>query len=207
MKLKSILFTFSIGLLALVLSIVFSAPAPAQKTTAVQKPPDSKVAEKSTVDDDEAGERASNADKSETSDAKTDKASVQDKPSAEKKAAASKKDADYWFNKGALCATYGNDRAAIKYFQKAISLDPNRSGAYFEQGISYAQLAKFDQALLLINKALEMQPQNGMFLYGRGRVHLMAGDKEKAMEDFKRAAELDDEDAQHYLEYIAQLQE
>ena len=47
------------------------------------------------------------------------------------------KNAGYWFDKGALCATYGNDAAAIKYFQQVIKLDPKRSGAYFAQGISY----------------------------------------------------------------------
>jgi len=91
------------------------------------------------------------------------------------------KNADYWFDKGALCATYGNEPAAIKFFQKAITLDPKRSGAYFTQGISYG---------------IAMEPQNGLFFYGRGRVHLLAGDQEKAMTDFKKAAELDDEDAQ-----------
>ena len=51
-----------------------------------------------------------------------------------------KKDADYWFNKGALVSTYGNNKAAVQYFQKAIALDPNLSRAYFSQGVSYGQL-------------------------------------------------------------------
>jgi tetratricopeptide (TPR) repeat protein len=119
----------------------------------------------------------------------------------------SDKNADYWFEKGALCATYGNDRAAVKYFQKAISLDPNRSNAYFEQGVSYGQLGEFDKGLALIDKALEMQPQNGMYLYGRGRLYLLSGDKEKAMQDFNKAAELDNEDARSYLEYLARNEE
>ena len=120
-----------------------------------------------------------------------------------KKAAVSQKEADDWFDKGALCATYGNEQAAIKYFQKVISLDPQRSGAYFEQGISYGQLAEYTKALNLINKALELDSQNGLYIYGRGRVYLLAGKTEKAMEDFKKAAELDDEDAQTYLESLA----
>jgi tetratricopeptide (TPR) repeat protein len=116
------------------------------------------------------------------------------------------KNADYWFDKGALCATYGNDKAAIKYFQKVIKLDPKRSGAYFEQGISYGQLGEFDKAIPLVDKAIKTETQNGLYIYGRGRVNLLAGDKEKAMADFKKAAELDDEDAQAYLETIAQAE-
>ncbi len=153
MKLKSVLATISISLLALVLMIAFSTPTAAKKPAGVQNPSDNK-------------------------------------------------DTDYWFDKGALCATYGNERAAIRYFQKAISLDPNRSGAYFEQGISYGQLGEFDKALTLVNQALEMEPQNGLYLYGRGRVYLLAGKPDPAMADFKKAAELDDEDAQQYLEHV-----
>jgi tetratricopeptide (TPR) repeat protein len=87
-----------------------------------------------------------------------------------------------------------------------IKLDPKRSGAYFEQGISYGQLGEFDKAIPLINKAIEMEPENGLYIYGRGRTHLLAGDEEKAMADFKKAAELDDEDAQAYMESIAQAE-
>ena len=116
------------------------------------------------------------------------------------------KNADYWFDRGALCATYGNDTAAVTYFRQVIKLDPKRSGAYFGQGISHGQLGQFDKAIPLINKAIEMEPQNGLFIYGRGRVHLLAGDEEKAMADFKKAAELDDEDAQAYMERVARTE-
>ena len=114
-----------------------------------------------------------------------------------------KKDSDYWFDKGALCATYGNNKAAIKYFQRAIVANPERSGAYFAQGISYGQVENYSMAIDLINKAIEMEPHNGLFYYGRGRVYLLAGENEKAMEDFKKAVQFDDEDAQNYLDMIA----
>jgi tetratricopeptide (TPR) repeat protein len=166
MKLKSVLATISISLLALVLVIVFTAPAAAQRA---QKRPKTL------------------------------------KPMSANQATDPQNKSDYWFDKGALCATYGNDRAAIKYFQKVISIDPNRSGAYFEQGISYGQLGFFGQAITLVNKAIEMEPQNELYLYGRGRVYLLAGKQGPAMVDFKKAAELDDEDAQEYLMHVAQL--
>ena len=128
---------------------------------------------------------------------------AKDLKSEQKKTIAVKKDSDYWFDKGALCATYGNDKAAIKYFQTAIARNPQRSGAYFAQGISYGQLGDFFKAVALINKALELDPQNGLYYYGRGRVYLLAGEKKKAMEDFQKAAELDDEDARIYIDNIA----
>jgi tetratricopeptide (TPR) repeat protein len=115
-----------------------------------------------------------------------------------------RKDANYWFNKGALVSTYGNNKAAVQYFQKAITLDPNFSGAYFSQGVSYGQLGEYVKAVAQIDRALKMEPQNGMYYYGRGRVYLLWGDKAKAMDDFKKAAELGDEDAINYLNYIGE---
>jgi tetratricopeptide (TPR) repeat protein len=113
-----------------------------------------------------------------------------------------KKDADYWFKKGALVSTYGNNKAAVQYFQKAIALNPNFSSAYFSQGVSYGQLGQYQEALNQINRALKLEPQNGMYYYGRGRVYLLSGDEAKAMEDFRKAADLGDEDALAYLAYI-----
>ena len=164
MKQKSGIFTFFIGLLAIIVLVGSSSAGTAQSITA-------DLITKST-----------------------------------RESVSHKNDADYWFDKGALCATYGNDSAAIKYFQKAISLDPQRSDAYFEQGVSYGQLEFFSKAIALINTAIEMNPYKGLYYYGRARVYLLNDEKEKAMEDFKKAAELDDEDAQNYINTIARTQ-
>ena len=112
----------------------------------------------------------------------------------------SEDDPTYWLNKGAICATYGNDKAAIKYFKKAIQLDPNNASAHFNKGICYGEIGQYDEALLSINKAIDMSPERGSYFYGRGRLFLLSGEKAKAMEDFKRATELDNRDAQNYLQ-------
>ena len=52
--------------------------------------------------------------------------------------------------------------------------------------------------------ALQKEPQNGLYHYGRGRVYLLWGDKEKAMADFRKAADLGNEDSLDYLEYIGE---
>jgi tetratricopeptide (TPR) repeat protein len=114
-------------------------------------------------------------------------------------AAAESKDPNHWFQKGALCATYGNNQAAIRYFGKAVALDPGHSGAIFSQGVSYGQLGNYPRALADINRAIEMQPHNGLYYYGRGRTYLLTGETDKAMQDFRKAADLGDEDAQAYL--------
>ncbi len=123
---------------------------------------------------------------------------------AQRPSAPVKKDAQYWFDKGALVSTYGNNKAAVQYFHKAIVLDPNFSRAYFSQGVSYGQLRQYQKAIAQINMAIQKEPENGLYYYGRGRVYLLWGDKEKAMADIKKAADLGDEDAIEYLEYIGE---
>jgi tetratricopeptide (TPR) repeat protein len=108
-------------------------------------------------------------------------------------------DPNYWFQKGALCATYGSHSAAIRWFSKAIALNPDHSGAYFSRGVAYGQLGNYDRAVADINRALQMEPRNGLYYYGRGRTYLLAGEKDRAFQDFRSAASLGDEDAQAYL--------
>ena len=125
-----------------------------------------------------------------TTTAKAQKAAAADSES---------RDPNYWFQKGALCATYGNNPAAIGYFGKAIALDPGHSGAHFSQGVAYGQMGNYTRAVADINRAIEMEPRNGLYYYGRGRTYLLAGEKDRAMQDFRKAAGLGDEDAQAYL--------
>jgi tetratricopeptide (TPR) repeat protein len=121
--------------------------------------------------------------------------------------ASTQRGAQYWFDKGALVSTYGNNKAAVQYFHKAIVLDPNFSRAYFSQGVSYGELGQYQKAVAQINMALQEEPQNGLFYYGRGRVYLLWGDKEKAMADFRKAADLGNEDAIAYLRYIGEKEQ
>jgi len=114
-------------------------------------------------------------------------------------ASAEHRDPTYWFQKGALGATYGNNQAAVNYFGMAIAPDPGHSGAHFSQGVSYGQLGNYTRALAAINRAIEMRPRNGLYYYGRARVYLLSGEKENAMADFRKAADLGDEDARIYL--------
>ncbi len=109
------------------------------------------------------------------------------------------KDCKFWLGKGAICATYGNDEGAITHFKKAIQLDRKSCQAYFNLGISQGEIGHYQSAISSIEKAIEMDPAKGLYYYGRGRVYLLSGNKVKAVEDFKRAAELGNQDAKDYL--------
>ena len=109
------------------------------------------------------------------------------------------KNADYWLNKGLICATYGNDLTAVRYFKKALALSPQRGDIWFNQGISYGEMGDFIEAIMALNKALELGFSEGLGLYGRARVHLLAGATSKALEDFRHAAALGNNEAIHYM--------
>ena len=108
-------------------------------------------------------------------------------------------DPAHWFDKGGLLSTYGNDKAAIPAYKKAIELDPNRSEAHFNLGVSYGEIGEYELAVASINKAIELNPSRDLYYYGRARVYLLANDIDKALEDFKRAAAEGNVDAQEYL--------
>lgn len=117
-----------------------------------------------------------------------------------------KNGAAYWYDMGILCSVYGNDKNAIRHFDKAIKLEPEKSKAYFHRGVSYGEIGQYDKSLSSINRAIEIDPEKGLFYYGRGRVYLLSGDKEKAIEDFKHAATMGNHDAQNYLKNVAMVE-
>lgn len=105
----------------------------------------------------------------------------------------------YWFDKGGLVATYGNDKAAVEYYKKAIALDPQKSEYYFNLGISCGELGRYAEAIEAVDRAIALNAEKGIYYYGRGRVYLLSGDREKALADFEIAAEKGNADAAAYL--------
>ena len=65
--------------------------------------------------------------------------------------------------------------------------------------ICYAETGEYEEGISSINKAIEITPEKRSYFYGRAWSYLLAGNKEKAVVDLKRAAELGDSDAKAYL--------
>jgi uncharacterized protein YbaP (TraB family) len=104
------------------------------------------------------------------------------------------------YDKGILYTVYGNDQAAIPFFQKVIDINPRHSDAYFQMGISYGEIGAYQKAISAIDKAIELNSGKEVYYYARGRVYLLSGEKEMALKDFKQAAEMGSRDAKNYLE-------
>lgn len=114
------------------------------------------------------------------------------------------KDAEYWIDQGGLAATYGAYESAIRYYKKALVMGTDEGRVYFNMGIAYGELGDYPQALIHLGQAIQIAPDEGAYYYGRARVYLLSGEKDMAMEDFERAADLGDLDALQYLEGTGQ---
>jgi len=104
-----------------------------------------------------------------------------------------------WSEKGAICAAYGNHKGAVRYFSRAISQDPTVAYYFFERGVSLGEMGRYADALQDIDHAIRLAPHRPAYYYGRGWVHLLAGENEKALADFKQAAKGGNQDAIAYL--------
>ena len=110
------------------------------------------------------------------------------------------RDAAYWMDQGRLASTYGAYASAIGYYKKAQATGAEESRVSFNMGIAYGELGDYPRALDHLNQAIQMAPDQGAYYYGRARVFLLSGNKDRAMEDFEHAAKLGDPDAIQYLE-------
>jgi tetratricopeptide (TPR) repeat protein len=67
-----------------------------------------------------------------------------------------------------------NYQAAIKHFEKAISISPKNSEAYRYLGEIECDLGNFKKAIGYFDKAIDADPGNGLAYIGRGDAKLLA---------------------------------
>ncbi len=108
-------------------------------------------------------------------------------------------DAEYWTRRAAASSMYGNDKAAVKYYDKALALEPENPDIYYLLAIACTGTGDYTRALKNINTAIIKSPDNGNYYYARGRALFLAGERDRATEDFIAAAKLGSQDAQDYL--------
>ncbi|MBC2717159.1 MAG: tetratricopeptide repeat protein [Desulfobacteraceae bacterium] len=107
--------------------------------------------------------------------------------------------AEFWLDKGLLYATYGNDKEAIRFYKKALQIEPDNTRTLFNIGLSYSSLGNYNMAITALNQAIYLAPDNGDYHYGLGWVYLLKGESGKAMEYIRTASDLGNPDARKYL--------
>ena len=90
------------------------------------------------------------------------------------------------FLKGNCYREDGQYCAAIKQYNKAISIDPDLSGAYNNRGLAYHSLCEYERAIEDFNITEQVMP-DALLFFNRGCTYNAIGDYEKAVEDFSKS--------------------
>lgn len=95
------------------------------------------------------------------------------------------------FRLGALQDKAGFAEESMITMKKIIEIDPKDAGALNYLGYSYADRGiKLDEALLLLERAYELRPDDGYITDSLGWVYYKLGQYQKAVEYLEKAAEL-----------------
>ena len=76
-----------------------------------------------------------------------------------------------------------------------ISTPTTKVTTYYNDGISYLDLGKYDEAIKAFTKAIELDPGTSAIYYNRGTAYFVLEDYQKAIDDYSKAIKLDPSDA------------
>jgi len=101
----------------------------------------------------------------------------------------------------------GDPDEAIGYLTKAIRLNQNCVGAFYNRGIAYDRKKDTDRAMSDYTQVIRLQPEHAWAYYNRGLCYKKKGDLKHAYSDFTEAYRLDpnDEQALNQLEYLRSI--
>jgi tetratricopeptide (TPR) repeat protein len=107
--------------------------------------------------------------------------------------------AEYYYNLGKNAQNSGNHEEAIKYYTRAIQLNPNGAKSYNNRALSYAFLGKYDETINDFNMAIQNDPDNPVLYNNLGIIYNELGNYEQALEEYNKAIEIDPNFALTYL--------
>jgi tetratricopeptide (TPR) repeat protein len=90
---------------------------------------------------------------------------------------------------GAISGRFRKMEDAIKYFNKAVKINPQYANAYANLGNVYIFKKKFEKAIKFWEKAVQLVPSNHKYRLGLARVYFEIGRKYKAKKEYLKALE------------------
>ena len=92
-----------------------------------------------------------------------------------------------------LYAELGKPKEALADANKALSIDPQYTPAYYEAGNANISLGNYNQAILNLSQFIERNPNSAEALVARASAFYKQGDKNNALNDYKQAIKLNAE--------------
>ena len=86
----------------------------------------------------------------------------------------------------------GNYEEAIEDFNRAIELDPEYSGAYYNRGNARKNMGEYEEAIEDFNRAIEHNAANIHAYQNRAELYIELGEYDDALDDAQTALELSD---------------
>lgn len=106
---------------------------------------------------------------------------------------------DAFFNRGTCQLALKDLKSAMEDFDKTIELDPGFAKAYYSRASVYVSQEKYTESLPDLDKVIELDATTPNALTLRGQIRAQTGDKKGACEDFNKAKEIGDKQADGYL--------
>ncbi len=104
-----------------------------------------------------------------------------------KKIQKKEKDAQYEYEKAVLTMNYGLVDEAIKYLNRALSLNPNHHLSYYLLGLAYVKKQNLAEAEAAIQKCLELKPDFSEAHISLGEIYEGTSKLDKAEDEYKKA--------------------
>ena len=104
-----------------------------------------------------------------------------------------------YYNRGSCRLALKEFKSAMSDFDMTIELDPLFVRAYYNRATVFVNEERYEEALPDLDKTIELSPTLPNALTLRGQLRVKTGDKKGACEDFKKAKDIGDKNANKYL--------
>jgi tetratricopeptide (TPR) repeat protein len=112
-----------------------------------------------------------------------------------------------YFNRGTCELALKDYNSAMTDFSKTIELDPKYVYAYYSRATAFVSQQKYVESLPDLDKTIELDPTIPNALTLRGQIRTQTGNKNGACEDFNKAKEIGDKQADKYIDQFCSKEE